>query len=67
MPEKENKEAEKGKETYVPCRHCKLEIRLNTRRCPYCGTLNPTVKPKEIIITTIIMVIVLYIATSLMK
>ena len=29
------------------CRSCKRDIRLNSRRCPYCGILNPTVKTKE--------------------
>ncbi len=33
-----------------PCRHCKSEIENKIRRCPYCGTLNPTVKIKDIFI-----------------
>jgi RNA polymerase subunit RPABC4/transcription elongation factor Spt4 len=48
------------KKSYTPCRYCKQEIRLNTRRCPYCGTFNPTVKIKDIIITTVAIVAVLY-------
>ncbi len=61
MSEKESKK------TYVPCRYCKQEIRLNSRRCPYCGTFNPTVKQKEIIITTVVMIIILYIASFFIK
>ncbi|MGB6329279.1 MAG: hypothetical protein WBF48_10160 [Halarcobacter sp.] len=29
---------------------CKAEIQSKIGRCPYCGTLNPTVKLKEIFI-----------------
>ncbi|WP_174247224.1 hypothetical protein [Arcobacter sp. LA11] len=29
---------------------CKAEIESKIRQCPYCGTLNPTVKLKEIFI-----------------
>jgi len=27
---------------------CKAEIENKIKRCPYCGTLNPTVKLKDI-------------------
>jgi len=27
---------------------CKREVEQKIKRCPYCGTLNPTVKLKEI-------------------
>ena len=48
------------KQQITQCRNCKRDIRLNSRRCPYCGILNPTVKLKEIIITTVIMIVILY-------
>lgn len=43
---------EKEKEIKLdPCRNCKSEVELKTRRCPYCGILNPTVKLPEILKT----------------
>ncbi|NQY94680.1 MAG: hypothetical protein HRT43_10970 [Campylobacteraceae bacterium] len=30
------------------CRMCKSEIKDKIKRCPNCGTLNPTIKLKDI-------------------
>lgn len=30
------------------CRMCKREVESKIKRCPYCGTFNPTLKVKEI-------------------
>ncbi|WP_412726449.1 hypothetical protein [Arcobacter sp. 15-2] len=45
-----------------PCRNCKSEVETKTRRCPYCGILNPTVKTKDVFITifAIIFIMSLY-------
>lgn len=43
-----------------PCRYCKKEIDTKKRQCPYCGTLNPTVKKKEIIITMAVILVIMY-------
>ena len=48
------------KASFAPCKNCKTEIRRNMRRCPYCGILNPTVTIKEIVFTTIVMIVFLY-------
>ena len=42
------------------CRNCKSEVTPKIKRCPYCGVLNPTVKIKEIVITTLIMIVLIY-------
>ena len=44
------------------CRNCKSLVESKTRRCQYCGILNPTVKVKDVFITifAIIFVMSLY-------
>lgn len=39
------------KKKLEPCRNCKSDVESKTRRCPYCGILNPTVKVSEILVT----------------
>ncbi|NVJ52104.1 MAG: hypothetical protein HWD90_00325 [Campylobacteraceae bacterium] len=54
---------QKNKGTVInlePCRHCKREIETKKRQCPYCGTLNPTVKIKEIAIGIAAVTIIMY-------
>jgi Zn finger protein HypA/HybF involved in hydrogenase expression len=53
--------AEEEKEKLVKCKNCSYELRKNVRRCPYCGILNPTVTTKEVMVTTIVIIIVMYI------
>jgi RNA polymerase subunit RPABC4/transcription elongation factor Spt4 len=50
-----------------PCRNCKSQIESKLRRCPYCGILNPTVKTKDILITTFIIIVVMFIYTLTIK
>jgi len=38
-------------ENLEECRNCKSLVQSKTRRCQYCGILNPTVKTKDIFIT----------------
>jgi len=45
---------------------CKAEITPKIRRCPYCGTLNPTIKLKEIFIGIAGVLIVMSIVTYFM-
>ena len=45
---------------------CKRDIEPKKRQCPYCGTLNPTVKLKEIFITIAIVLAVMSIVTYFM-
>jgi len=45
----------------VECRNCKAKLKKSIRRCPYCGILNPTVTVKEVLTTTIIIVVILFI------
>ena len=52
-----------SKETYEPCRNCKSDVRLKSRRCPYCGILNPTVKVKDVITTTLVMIVIMFVFT----
>lgn len=57
----ENKTTEEKK--LEPCRNCKSEIETKIRRCPYCGILNPTVKTKDVIITTFVIIIIMSLYT----
>ena len=45
----------------VPCRYCKLEVEKGARRCPYCGTLNPSMGVKQSLIWTVSAIVILYI------
>ena len=49
------------------CKNCNRKIRKKLRRCPYCGTLNPTVTLKEIFITIAGVIIVMWIFTYFSK
>ncbi len=53
----------KDKINLEPCRHCKREIEAKIRRCPYCGTLNPTVKIKDIFIGIFFVLAVMYVVS----
>lgn len=46
-----------------PCRNCKSEVELKSRRCPYCGILNPTVKVPEILKTIFAIIVIMSIFT----
>jgi len=47
----------------VKCRNCSYKIEKRLRRCPYCGIMNPTVTLWEILGTTAIIIVVMYILT----
>jgi len=51
----------------VECRNCKSEVERKTRRCPYCGILNPTVTIKEVLVTTFFIIVVMYTYSILIK
>jgi len=48
-----------SKKNLEPCRNCKSEVEQKTRRCPYCGILNPTVKVPEILLTIFAIIIIM--------
>ena len=50
-----------------PCRNCKSEIKPKIRRCQYCGILNPTVKVKDIMVTILIVIAVMFTYTYFNK
>ncbi len=49
------------------CRNCKFEVKKGIGRCPACGILNPTVKVKDIIITMLSILVVMYIFITFIK
>ncbi len=51
----------------VQCRNCKSKVEKKTRRCPYCGILNPTVTTKDVLITTFFVIGIMYIYTIFSK
>jgi RNA polymerase subunit RPABC4/transcription elongation factor Spt4 len=50
----------KKTEKKAPCRYCGQEVPKNIRRCPYCGTLNPTVTVKDALYWTMGVILVIY-------
>ena len=46
----------------TPCRYCKQAVEKGTRRCPHCGTLNPSMGVKQSLIWTVSAIVVLYLA-----
>ena len=51
----------------VECRNCKSDVEKSSRRCPYCGILNPTVTIKEVLSTIFIVIAVMYAFTYFTK
>ncbi len=49
------------KDNLVSCRNCKSDVKNSTSRCPYCGILNPTVTISQVLKTTFIVIVVMYI------
>jgi len=49
------------------CRYCKQPIKKGIKNCPYCNTVNPSSRVKEVMIWTVGMIVVLYIITYFMK
>ncbi|MEA2050576.1 MAG: hypothetical protein U9O56_07585 [Campylobacterota bacterium] len=54
-------------EEFQECRNCKAPVKKGTRRCEYCGILNPTVTIKEVLKTIFIVIVVMYIFTYFTK
>ena len=44
----------------VPCRYCKLEVDRGIKRCPHCGTHNPSMGVKNALIWTVVAIGSLY-------
>jgi len=55
------------KENMKSCRYCGGEVEKGARRCPHCGTRNPTMGTKDAMIWTVGMILVLYIALYLYR
>jgi uncharacterized protein (UPF0212 family) len=55
---KENKMEKETKK--VPCRYCNLEVEMGVKRCPHCGTHNPSMNVKRAMIWTVSSIAVLY-------
>jgi|GEM_PF-2116316 len=53
-------DTEEKTHTEVPCRYCKHDVPKGIRRCPYCGTLNPTVTPKDAFVWTVGVIVAIY-------
>jgi len=51
----------------VPCRYCKLEVEKGIRRCPHCGTLNPSMGVKQSLIWTVSAIVILYLVAFILE
>jgi len=51
----------------VPCRYCKHEVEKGIRRCPYCGTHNPSMNVKQALVWTVGFIVFLYLAAFILK
>jgi Zn finger protein HypA/HybF involved in hydrogenase expression len=62
---KENKmEKEKNE---VPCRYCKQPVNTGIKRCPHCGTFNPSMNVKRAMVWTVATIAMLYLASFVMQ
>jgi len=59
MTEKESKT--------VPCRYCKHEVEKGIRRCPYCGTHNPSMNVKQAFVWTVSGILFLYLLAFVLQ
>ncbi|SFV57661.1 hypothetical protein MNB_SV-10-115 [hydrothermal vent metagenome] len=51
----------------IPCRYCKQEVDDGVKRCPHCGTHNPTIGVKKAMVWTVSAIVVLYVVTFLVE
>ncbi|MCF6207507.1 MAG: hypothetical protein L3J47_11580 [Sulfurovum sp.] len=51
----------------LPCRYCKLPVEKGDRRCPHCGTLNPSMDVKRSLIWTVSVIAVIYLLLYLFQ
>ncbi len=51
----------------TPCRYCKQPVEKGTRRCPHCGTLNPSMGVKQSLIWTVSAITILYLAAYILS
>ncbi|MCF6206933.1 MAG: hypothetical protein L3J47_08615 [Sulfurovum sp.] len=51
----------------LPCRYCKQPIEKGDKRCPYCGTLNPSMDVKRSLIWTVSAIAVLYVVAYMVQ
>ena len=66
LTEKDKNEME-NKKNEVPCRYCKQLVDSGTKRCPYCGTHNPSMNVKRAMIWTVSSIVVLYLIGFVLK
>jgi len=57
---------EKEKKT-VPCRYCNLEVGMGVKRCPHCGTHNPSMNVKRAMVWTVTTIVVFYLINFLVQ
>jgi len=55
----------KEDEVLVRCKNCSYDIKKGIRRCPYCGILNPTLEVKEVLVTIIAVLVIVFIISIL--
>jgi RNA polymerase subunit RPABC4/transcription elongation factor Spt4 len=53
------------KQNSIPCRYCKYDIDKGMKRCPHCGTLNPSMGVKQSLIWTVSAIVILYLLSFL--
>lgn len=51
----------------VKCHFCKNMIEKGVKNCPHCNTLNPSVRVKEVMLWTLSMLAILYIASFFIR
>jgi len=51
----------------VPCRYCKNPVDKGVKRCPHCGTHNPSMNAKRAMVWTVVTILLLYVTTFVWK
>jgi len=51
----------------VPCRYCKQPVTTGTKRCPHCGTFNPSMDVKRAMVWTVVTIGVFYLINFIIQ
>ena len=51
----------------LPCRYCKQPVSKGDKRCPHCGTFNPSMDVKRTMVWTVGVIAALYIAAFIIE
>ena len=66
-PTEKDKNQMQNEKKEILCRYCNLPVDNGIRRCPHCGTHNPSMNVKRAMIWTVSSIVVLYLIGFVLK